>query len=77
MLFNIFKTKPIFGNFVIRYPFSMLSDAGLSIFCDRFWFHIQCRIRFDMSKYRAALIRLHNLQIKFDPFAWIGGAPLH
>ena len=75
MLFNILQIKPIFGDFVIQYRFLMLSDAGLSIFRNPFWVHIQCR--FDILKYCAALILLHNLQIKFDPFACIGVAPLH
>ena len=52
MLFNILKIKPIF---VIRYQFSMLFDAGLSIVRNRFWVHIQCR--FDILKYRAALLQ--------------------
>ena len=54
MLFNILKIKPIFGGFVIRYRFSTLFNTGLSIFRNRFWVHIQCR--FDVLKYRAALV---------------------
>ena len=54
MLFNILKIKPIFGDFVIRYRFSMLFDAGLSIVRNRFWVHIRCR--FDILKYCAALL---------------------
>ena len=54
MLFNILKIKPIFGDFVIQYRFSMLFDAGLSIVRNRFWVHIRCR--FDILKYRAALL---------------------
>ena len=46
MLFNILKTKPIFGDFVIWYRFEMLFDAGLSIF----W------CRFDILDFCAALI---------------------
>ena len=53
MLFNILKIKPIFGDFVIRYRFLMLFDAGLSIVRYRFWVHIRCR--FDILKCRAAL----------------------
>ena len=54
MLFNILKIKPIFGDFVIRYRFLMLFVPGLSIVRNRFWVHI--RWRFDILKYRAALI---------------------
>ena len=53
MLFNILKIIPIFGDFVIRYRFSMLFDAGSSTFLNRFWIHIWCR--FDILKYCAAL----------------------
>ena len=38
MLFNILKIKSIFGDFVIRYRFSMLFDACLSILRNRFGF---------------------------------------
>ena len=42
MLFNIAKIKPIFGDFAIRYRFSMSFDAGLSIVRNRFCVHIRC-----------------------------------
>ena len=35
MLFNILKSKTSFGDFVIRYRFSMLFNAGLSIVRNR------------------------------------------
>ena len=35
MLFKILRIKPIFGDFVIGYQFSMLFDAGLSIVGNR------------------------------------------
>ena len=54
MLFDILKFKLIFGDFIIRYRFSMIFDAGLSIFRNRFWVHIRCQ--FDLLKYRAALL---------------------
>ena len=54
MLFNILKIRPIFSDYVIRYRFSMLFDAGSSIFRNRFWVHIRCQ--FDILKYRAALV---------------------
>ena len=50
---NFIKIKPIFGNFVIRYRFLMLFDAGLSFVRNQFWVHIWCL--FDILKYRAAL----------------------
>ena len=34
--------KPIFGDFVLRYRFSMSFDTGSSIFRNRFWVHIRC-----------------------------------
>ena len=52
ILFNISRIQPIFGDFVIRYRFSMLFDAGLSISHNWFWVHIRCE--FDILKYRAA-----------------------
>ena len=67
MLFNILKIKPIFGDFVIRYRFSMLFHAGLSIVRYWFWVHIRCK--FDILKYHAALhCRMINLgrKLKID-----------
>ena len=58
MLFNILRIKPIFGDFVIGYRFSMLFDAGLSIVRNRFWVHIRCRL--DILKYRAALVLFYQ-----------------
>ena len=53
MLFSILKIKPIFGDFVIQYRFSMLFDAGFSLVRHQFWVHI--RFPFDILKYCAAL----------------------
>ena len=55
MLFNILKIKPIFGDFITQYRFSVLIDAGSSIARIRFWVHIRCW--FNVLKYRAALLR--------------------
>ena len=48
------KNKPTFGDLVIWYRFSMLFNAGLSIAPNRFWVQFWCR--FDILKYRAALL---------------------
>ena len=48
---NILKIEPIFGDFVIRYRFLMLFDAGLSIVLNWFWVHNRCR--FDILKNRS------------------------
>ena len=54
MLLNILQIKPIFGDFVIWCRFSMLFDSGLSIVRSWLWVYIRCR--FDILKYRAALM---------------------
>ena len=53
MLFNILKIEPIFGNFVIQDRFSMLFNAGLSIFRNRSWVYM--RFRFDIGNLPASL----------------------
>ena len=47
LLFNILKIWPNFGDFVIRYRFSMSADVG-----NWFWVHIRCQ--FGILKYGAA-----------------------